>query len=191
MHDALDEQNYCEREASRMEKRENGGMGIVLNLRLMFAAVPVVRELLKRPCTILILLFSTLPVFAQTIDATDAVIARENAFWKAYAAGNTSDLATLLQPDFTNVEQEIWTRDQVLTFVQQFHKQCSLAPVALVDPHVSFLAPDVATIVYHANEAATCGPRTMSGDTNISTVWVRRNGHWQMHLHTEYAISKK
>lgn len=164
---------------------------IALHLRRTLAAVPVVREPLKRPLIALILLFFTLPVFAQTTGTADVIVAQENAFWRAYTAGNVTDLSTLLQPGFTNVEQEIWTRDQVLTFVQQFHKQCSLAPVALVDPHVSVLAPDIATIVYHANEAATCGTRTMSGDTNISTVWVRRDGHWQMHLHTEYAIPAK
>jgi uncharacterized protein (TIGR02246 family) len=164
------------------------GIEIVLHLRLTFAAVPVIRDLLKRPLIALILLFSALPVFAQTIGTADVIVAQENAFWKAYTAGNATDLATLLQPGFTNVEQEIWTRDQVLTFVEQFHKQCSLAPVALVDQHVSFLAPDIATIVYHADEAATCRTRTMSRHTNISTVWVRRDGHWQMHLHTEYAI---
>lgn len=28
----------------------------------------------------------------------------------------------------------------------------------------------------------------MSGDTNISTVWLRRDGHWQMHLHQTVTI---
>lgn len=149
------------------------------------------RRLLISPLTALVLLCPTLPLFAQTAGTADAIIAQENAFWKAYTAGNITDLGTLLQPGFTNLEQEIWTREQVLTFVAQFHKQCSLAPVVLVDPRVSFLTPDIATIVYHANEAATCGARTMSGDTNISTVWVRRDGHWQMHLHSEYAIPAK
>ncbi|WP_377819980.1 nuclear transport factor 2 family protein [Acidicapsa dinghuensis] len=161
------------------------------HLRLTLAAASLIHQLRSCPLIALILLFSTLPVLAQNIDTADVIVAQENAFWKAYTAGNITDLGTLLQPGFTNVEQEIWTRDQVLTFVQQFHKQCSLAPVILVDPHVSFLTPDIATIIYHANEAATCGARTMSGDTNISTVWVRRDGHWQMHLHSEYAIPAK
>lgn len=161
------------------------------HLRLTLAMASLARRLLISPLTALVLLCPTLPLFAQTAGTADAIIAQENAFWKAYTAGNITDLGTLLQPGFTNLEQEIWTREQVLTFVAQFHKQCSLAPVVLVDPRVSFLTPDIATIVYHANEAATCGARTMSGDTNISTVWVRRDGHWQMHLHSEYAIPAK
>lgn len=131
-----DRQRLREWKVGQMEKIE-----FALHLRRTLAAVPVIRELLKRPLIALILLFFTLPVFAQTIATADVIVAQENAFWRAYAAGNVTDLATLLQPSFTNVEQEIWTRDQVLTFVQQFHKQCSLAPVALVDPHVSVLAP--------------------------------------------------
>ena len=43
------------------------GIEIVLHLRLTLAAVTVVRELLKRPLIVLILLISTLPVFAQTV----------------------------------------------------------------------------------------------------------------------------
>jgi len=139
----------------------------------------------------LILILSTVPAISQAGSNPDVIVAQENAFWKAYAGGKTTDLAPLLQAGFTNVEQEIWSRDQVLTFVEQFHKQCSLAPVAPVDPHVSFLTPDIATIVYHATETATCGTQTMSGETNISTVWIRSDGHWKMHLHTEYAIPAK
>jgi len=187
-------QRKFEENRQRLRKWKGGQMGeveIMAHLRLTLAAASLARQLLKHPITVLILLFSTLPVFAQNIGTAVVIVTQEKAFRKAYTAGNITDLSTLLQPGFTNVEQEIWTRDQVLSFVQQFHNQCSLAPVTLVDPHVSFLTPDIATIVYHANEAATCGARTMSGDTNISTVWVRSDGHWQMHLHSEYAIPVK
>lgn len=119
------------------------------------------------------------------------IIAQENAFWKAYVDGNTADLSKLLLPDFTSVEQEIWNRDQVLGFVKKFHEHCTLAPVTLLDPHVTFLTPDIATLVYHATETPTCGTRTLSGDTNISSVWLRRDGRWQLHLHSEYAIPPK
>jgi len=143
-----------------------------------------------RPLWLLTLLFLSLPLLAQTAP-TDAIISQENAFWKAYGDGNTTDLSNLLLPDFVNVEAEIWNRDQVLSFIGKFHERCTLPPVKLVDPHVIFLTPDIATLVYHATETPTCGTRTLSGETNISTVWFRRDGRWQMHLHTEYAIPPK
>ena len=97
----------------------------------------------------------------------------------------------MLLPDFINIEEQQMSRDAVLRFVTQFHKQCTLAPVSILEPNVSFLSPDIATLVYHAIETPTCGTQTMSGDTNISTVWVKRDGRWQMHLHTEYATAPR
>jgi hypothetical protein len=131
------------------------------------------------------------PLLAQTANTPDAIIAHENAFWKAYGDGNVEDLSKLLLPDFVNVEAQIWSRDQVLTFIRQFHQRCTLAPVKLIDPHVTFLTPEIVTLVYHATETPTCGSRTLSGETNISSVWLRRDGRWQMHLHTEYAVPPK
>ena len=143
-----------------------------------------------RPLWVLTLLLIAVSLPAQTA-TPDAIVAQENAFWKAYTDGNAADLSKLLLPDFINVEEQIWNRDQVLTFVKQFHVQCTLAPIKLLDPHVIFLSPDIATLVYHATENATCGAHTESSDTNISTVWVYRDGRWQMHLHTENAIPPK
>ena len=151
-------------------------------------------NLLMRQLLVLTLLLIWLPLLTQTTQTAnkpDMIIAQENAFWKAYVDANTEDLSKLLLPDFTSVEQEIWNGDQVLTFVKKFHEHCTLAPVKLVDPHVTFLASDIATLVYHATETPTCGTRTMSGDTNISSVWLRRGGRWQLHLHTEYAVLPK
>jgi hypothetical protein len=56
-----------------------------------------------RALLVLILLFSTVPVLAQTADASDAIIAQENAFWKAYIDGNTVDLSKLFLHDFISV----------------------------------------------------------------------------------------
>ena len=142
---------------------------------------------MRRLC-VLTLLLTALPLPAQTANTPDAIITQENAFWKSYGDGNATELSKLLLPDFINVEAQIWNRDQVLAFVGQFHEHCTLAPVKLVDPHVIFLTADIATLVYHATETPTCGTRTLSGETNISTVWLRRDGRWQMHLHAEYAI---
>jgi len=127
----------------------------------------------------------------QIKDTPETILSQENAFWKAYADGNAESLSKLFLADFTNVEQEIWNRDQVLAFVKSFHESCTLAPVKILEPHVKFLTSDIATVVYHATETPTCGSRTLSGETNISTVWVRRDQRWQMQLHTEYAIPPK
>ncbi len=147
-----------------------------------------------RSVSVLLLLafFATAaPAQSAAAPEIDSIIAQENAFWTAYSAGDTAALGKLFTPDFTSVEEEIQSRQQVLDFVKSFFANCSLAPVKLVKPRVAFLSPDIATIVYHATESPKCGAQTMTGETNISTVWVRRDGRWQMQLHTEYAIPPK
>jgi len=144
-----------------------------------------------RRLLVLALVLVATPLFGQMTYSPEAIIAQESAFWKAYSDGNARDLSTLLLPDFINVEAQIWNRDQVLDFLKRFHKRCTLAPIRLVDPKVIFLTPDIATLVYHATETPLCDTVTLSEETNISTVWVRRDGRWQMHIHTEYAVSPK
>lgn len=127
-------------------------------------------------------------ISSHSATTSDEIIAQENAYHESYRNGDTAALGTLMLPDFTDVEQMIWNREEVLSFVKKFHEHCSLAPVKIVDPRVTFLSSNIASIVYHATETPTCGTRTMSGETNISTVWVRRDGRWKMYLHTEYAL---
>ncbi len=145
----------------------------------------------KRNLILFVLCFGTIPLIAQSAGGPDVILTQENAFWKAYVDGNTAVLSKLFLPNFISVEQQIWNRDQVLGFVTKFHASCTLAPVKVLDPHVSFLTPQIATVVYHATETPTCGERTMSGETNITTVWVYQDGRWQMHIHTEYAVPPK
>jgi hypothetical protein len=134
------------------------------------------------------LLLASVSLSAQNTNNPEMIIAQENAFWKAYVDGNSADLEKLLPQDFTNVEQNIWNRDQVLAFVKGFRERCRLAPVRILEPQVRFLTADIATLVYHAIETPTCGTHTMSSDTKISSVWVRRSGNWQLHLHSEFAV---
>lgn len=141
-----------------------------------------------RTALTLLLLFFCVPALAQSTNHPEMIIQQENAFWKAYVDGNTIDLEKMLLPDFTNVEQNIWNRSEVLGFVKQFHEHCTLAPVEIIEPHVTFLTADITTLVYHAIETPKCGTHTMSGDTKISSVWGRRDGRWQLHLHSEFAV---
>jgi hypothetical protein len=101
--------------------------------------------------------------------------------------GNLVELKKLMSVDFATVQELIWDRDQLVDFVKQMQPVCHFFPIKIVEPTVAFLSPEVATIVYHAPETASCHGRTIAGNVNISSVWVKRDGHWQMQLHTENA----
>jgi hypothetical protein len=133
---------------------------------------------------VLILFLAALPVFAQTADTPDAIIAQENAYWKSFVDGNSAELSALLLPDFVSVAEDIVNRDQQLTHLKRFHEHCTLTPVKLVDPRVTFLTPNIATLVYHATVTSTCGAHTVSANSNNSSVWLRRDRRWQLHLQT-------
>jgi uncharacterized protein (TIGR02246 family) len=133
---------------------------------------------------VLILFLAALPVFAQTADTPDAIIAQENAYWKSFANGDASELSKLLLPDFVSVDSELGNRDEILAHQKLFHEHCTLTPVKLVDPRVIFLTPDIATLVYHTTVTSTCGSHTVSANSNNSSVWLRRDRRWQLHLQT-------
>ena len=147
------------------------------------------------------MLLAVTPALAQTTfqptDKTEAILTQERLFWANYITGNIVGLSQQLLPEFTNVEQYIWNRKQVLDFFRAFTSRCSLAPVTLLDPKVQFIAPDTASVVYHATETPSCNGRTLhGGDVNVATVWLLRPSadgqpRWGMHLHTEYAIPPK
>ena len=110
----------------------------------------------------------------------------ENTYQKFYVSGNMAELEKLMSPDYLDIEQEIMNRAQVLAFRKKLGSMgCKALPIRMQDPKVVFLSPDIATIVYHALETATCAGHSVSGETKISTVWVRTEGRWQMHIHTE------
>jgi len=123
---------------------------------------------------------------------SDEIIGKENSFQRFYVTDNIPELEKLMLPDFIDVEQLIMGRNQFVNVRKRFREAgCNLLPVKIIEPKVVFLSADIATIVYHSTETANCGGRTFSGNTNISTVWVHRDGGWQMHIHTEYTDLSK
>lgn len=61
----------------------------------------------------------------------------------------------------------------------------------MIEPKVTLLSPEIATIVYRASQAATCGSNTVTLFANVSSVWVRRDGRWQLEIHAEYVDAAK
>jgi len=127
------------------------------------------------------------PVAAVPASPSDEIIAEESTYNKYFVQGNLVELKKLMSVDFATVQELIWNRDQLVDFVKQMQPVCHFFPIKIVEPTEAFLSPDVATIVYHAPETASCSGRTIAGNVNISSVWVKRDGRWQLQLHTENA----
>ena len=146
----------------------------------------------------LAVLFAVLPAFAQSGASTsasdpfgkDEIVSQEESFWTYYVSGNSTELEKLILPDFFGIAKKVLSRDDVLAEMNRLHQTCTLSPVTPSNPQVAILSHDVATISYSATVSKTCDEKTIKSDKNITAVWVRRDGRWQMHIHTEYTASE-
>jgi hypothetical protein len=132
---------------------------------------------------------SQVQVQAQAAPTADEIIAKEQLLWKAYTGGDTAKFGGLMLPDFVNVSNKISTREEALIAFNQLHRTCSVDPVSIINPQVTVLSPDVATITYNGRFSTTCDSRVAKISINVSTVWVRHEGDWKMHLHTEFVVN--
>ena len=153
-------------------------------LALIFAALPLTAQTTPSPPSNAIS-----PVQAQAAPTADEIIAKEQALWKAYTSGDVAAFGSLMQPDFITVAKKISSREEVLTAFSQLHRTCTIDPVSIINPQVTVLSPDVATITYNGRFSTTCDNRVAKISINVSTVWVRRDGDWKMHLHTEFVVN--
>ncbi len=123
---------------------------------------------------------------AHTLSGTDEILAMENVYIRTVKSGSTADMYKILSPDFKEVDRKIWSHDQALNFGVVLRQiGCGLSSFKIEDPKVTFLSPDIATIVYHATETISCRSRSRSIDGDVTAVWVRQDGHWRMQLRTE------
>lgn len=133
---------------------------------------------------------STAPAPSHSSPSTNEIIAQEATFWKFYVKGKSAELNQLMLPDFTEISKNILSRADALDEIKQTQQLCSVNPVNINDPQVAILSPEVATIAYSTTIAKTCGHKTVRSATNVTSVWVRQDGRWQMHLHTEFIASE-
>jgi hypothetical protein len=129
---------------------------------------------------------------AHPASGASEIIATEVTFQRFKANGNTGELEKMMLSEFVEIEQQLMTRDQVLAQVRRIQSSpCRLAQVKMIEPKVTLLSPEIATIVYRASQAVTCGSNSFTLLANVSSVWVRRDGRWQLEIHAEYVDSAK
>lgn len=118
--------------------------------------------------------------------AAKEIIAREIALQKNEIDLNFTALENLMVPEYFELSQTFMNREQVFAMLRRVKESgCRVQPVKMKDARVTFLAPDVATVVYRASQTGTCYSRTFTAEANISTLWVQRDGRWQAQMHSE------
>ena len=118
--------------------------------------------------------------------AAKEIVAREIAFQKSEIDFNYAALEKLMAPEYVELSQSFMNRDQVFAMLRRVSESgCRVQPIKMKDARVTFLSPDIATVVYRATQTGTCYSRTYSVGANISTLWIQRDGRWQAAMHSE------
>jgi hypothetical protein len=118
--------------------------------------------------------------------AAKDIIAKEIALQKSEIDFNFTALEKLMAPEYVELSQSFMNRDQVFAMLRRVSESgCRVQPIQMKDARVTFLSPDIATVVYRATQTGTCYSRTYSVGANISTLWIQRDGRWQAAMHSE------
>jgi len=119
----------------------------------------------------------------------DDLVALEQSFLNAVVSAKPDAVGEFLSADFVSVAGKIHNRVESLELVKREQQQCASQPMTVLNPQVSKLSKDVALIVYRTKVIGTCGLRKANLDLNSSSVWVHRDGKWQMQMHTEQTLA--
>jgi uncharacterized protein (TIGR02246 family) len=145
-----------------------------------------------RPILILTLLAASVtPVPAQQTTAAkdidsepDFIFIQEIGMWKALQSHDLGAFASLLLPDYIEVEKTIQTREQLMANLNT----CTIVSFKLRNHQTRMLSADAAVIAYSGSSEITCGESHIASNYNATTTWVRRDGKWLIQLHTEIPI---
>lgn len=119
----------------------------------------------------------------------DDIVALEQSFLNAVGSAKPETVGAFLTADFVSVAGKIHNRAESLELIEREQQRCASQPMPVLNPQVSKLSKDVALIVYQTKVIGTCGQRKANLQLNSSSVWVHRDGKWQMQMHTEQTLA--
>lgn len=121
------------------------------------------------------------PLLAQTDGVDPALLATREAAWRAWFAGDTATLATILPSDFVGIawsESPFATRDETLAAATAFRESGGRL-VRLVFPETRAQRFGDAVVLYGRFEvvlATPAGEQTVRG--RLTETFVKRDGRW-------------
>jgi hypothetical protein len=132
---------------------------------------------------------------AHPLTASDEIVAQENNFLKLMRSGNVAELRKIVPEDFVAVSQKIGHREEVLDLSSNAQNLlrsygCSLPAFKIIEPKVTFLSPEIAMLVYQPQGDFSCIGEHARIVGLVGSMWVRRDGRWQIQMRTVYADAR-
>lgn len=138
-----------------------------------------------------------LPAFAQTASSVqpatppdpNEILALESNLLDLNAAGSCGEVGKLLLPEFKAVSNIITNREQTIEICRKLHDTCTVSHSPISQQQVDVLSADAVGLVYKTGIVTLCGNKKANLTVNATSVWVRTDGAWKLHLHTERTIA--
>ncbi|MEJ7813195.1 MAG: nuclear transport factor 2 family protein [Gemmatimonadaceae bacterium] len=122
---------------------------------------------------------------SATAAAPDSEIVRlERSAWDAVKAKDGAALDRITGSDYVSVDPTGIMRPKAGEMSQML-ATCETRSYSLSDFSVRSISADVALVTYKGTIDQTCGGTKAPSPANVASVWQRRNGAWQVVLHTE------
>ena len=158
------------------------GLSEVVSIRIftffLFLLVAVPLSAQERPTT-------QKPIRAIQEDAPPPApipaLRQEQQLWRAVTTHDLAALRSLILPDFVYVGGAIENREQILAGIGT----CDPTHFSVIQPRAITPKEDVVIIAYRASQDLGCGQGHKTGDVNVTSTWVKRDGQWLLQAHTE------
>ena len=132
------------------------------------------------------LIYATAAFFATMLVAVATpesdIEAKEKATWQAYKDKKADDFKKLLSPDLVAVyaDGQKTLQDELNSMAKMDMKS-----VAFSNIKVTMADANTATIAYQVKLSGSMEGHDISGDYNVASVWVMKNGEWRGIFHTD------
>ena len=131
-------------------------------------------------------LFATIAISMAAPDK-DAIIANEKAAWQAFKDKKVDDFKKLVSADLVAVYA-----DGIMDMKAELEAMAktTVTSFSLSDFNVTMPDANTAIISYKAKVESKMDGKDNSGDFNVGSVWVMKNGQWQAIFHSDMKQAK-
>jgi len=111
----------------------------------------------------------------------------EKSAWDAFGKGDSKFFQTFLTEDaLIGGGNGFQSKAESIKAIGA--KPCDLKSYDFSNFKVTMLSPTAALVTYSATQDATCGGQPIPAKTNVSTIYVKRNGKWLGFFHQETPV---
>lgn len=135
---------------------------------------------------VVVLLFSTLPLLAESNDATEkALQGKEQSLWQAWKDHNTKPFTEDVAENSINIAGGAMEKGKQQIVNEVGNTSCTVNSFTLSDFSFVWINKDAVILTYNASQDVTCGGKKQPDKIIASSIWQKKDGKWVSPFHQE------